>query len=92
MGTIAGISNRHDPTSEGRHINQLDTKINLEMYKNYFYLNSCIKRKQLCISTETEFFSFMKVGVVFVGIINISRHIKEELAWATVKLLRLLVI
>ena len=39
------------------------------------------------ISNKTEHFSY-KMDVLHTGVVYISRHLKEELAWATDKLLQ----
>ena len=74
MAAIVGIVSRRDFTIEARYRNQ-GNRSTLVLYN---YVNGCLK--QLYISNKTEHFSY-KVDVVW----HVSKHLKEELAWATVK-------
>ena len=51
------------------------------MYKPLLSLDSCLK--QLYIFNKMEYLSYIKMDVVYVGVVHVLRHLKEELALAT---------
>ena len=77
MAAIVGIVGRHGLRIEPCHRNQ-PNKSKLTLYKPLLHFYSHLK--QLYISNKKEHFSY----VAYMGVC-ISKHLKEELAWATDK-------
>ena len=74
MAAVVVIDDGHGLTAEARHIN-LPNKSMLYLYKPLlftliFLLNSCTQATR------------QSTSVIKVGVVCLSRHLKEELAWA----------
>ena len=85
MAAIVGIVSRRGLRIEARHRNQAN-KSKLALYKPLLCLYSHLK--QPYISNRTKRLSY-KGGRGMLDV-HVSRHLKEELAWATYKQLRVI--
>ena len=86
MAAIVGIVMRRGLRIEARHRNQTN-KSKLALYKPLLRLYSHLKQPP--ISNKTKHFGYKGGCGVCVGV-HVSRHLKEELAWATYRWLQVL--
>ena len=66
------------------HIVETNLRNNTKLVLNKLLIHFNSYLKQMYINNKTEWFSY-KVGVVYVGVhILVSRHLKEEIVFATI--------
>ena len=86
MAAIVSVISRHGLSIEMCRKNQ-PSKNKVVLYQSLLHLSQLLFS---CTKVTRWSASVIKVGMVYVGVVHVSRYLKEELTWGTDKQLRVI--